>query len=252
MIITVVTLLRLPVFNFDKDAGGQMVGNRNTSSFKLGHLFLITTMVALMTGMRGCERKLYQAGGALDTVGYSLSEGMLVTYLLLIQSCAFAGGLVLAYEYFRHQRKLQHPGHWLIALAAVTHFGERAVYMTRAIHTSYGISPQYFRFYELTSAALDILVAVAWVAVTAFVAKRFGKLWLLTFGLLATLQLVTNFGWSLNLILAVHCSILIAILACVGYDLRKHVPRDWLHWFGAFFTIFDLVIWWLFHVARNV
>ena len=230
--------------------------NQNPSSFKLTHLFLITAVFAMVAGMHGCELQLYKVGtksqGA-DAVGLDFEQGILITCAAIIQGCAFVGGLFLAFNYLWHKRTLRHPGHWFLAIAAIFQLFDRCLIMTATYHIAYFDlnSSQYIQVYFWTSAVIQLLVSAAWITITVFVAKRFGKMWWLTFGLFTALNLefvVSQFVLQLDdyYFDFTRIVLLMAIIGSIGQDVRQGEARDWLHWFGVLFTMFELgfyLIW---------
>ena len=168
--------------------------------------------------------QLFQAGSETQFPGLSWGDGFLTVWILLIESCAFAGGLVLAYEYFRHERRLKHPGHWLIAMAATTYLAQRAVYMTTALYASYGMSQLAFEINAWGMTVIFSIETLAWAVITYFVARHYGKLWFLTFGLIATSSLLAQL--PLDLFSLSSCCVLLATLAAVWQDYQtKRRPR---------------------------
>ncbi len=241
-------LSRLTSFDLsdlNNDAKSEIVTNQNPSSFKLTHLFFITAVFALFAGIRGWEIQLYQVGAkshGADAVGLDFEQSILITCAALFEGWAFAGGLFLSFNYVCHKRTLQHPGHWLLALSAISaifYLIERCLYMTLAYFD--GFSFQYQQFYFWTPVIIQILIAAAWITVTVFVAKRFGKIWWLTFGLFTTFHLasVASLVVGFDLVFT-QFVLLMATMGSLWQDVRQGVARDWLHWFGVLFIVFNL------------
>ena len=233
------------------------MSNQNVSSLTLTQLFLVTTVFGLAAGMRGCEAQLYnvaQVAHGEEVTGLDLKYKTQLTYLALMDGCALAGGFLLGFNCFRHNRTLQHPGHWLLGLAAIWYLGERAVVMTRAYHIAYFDfnSSQYIHFYSWAFSVVELLTFAGWVAATALVAKRFGKMWWFTFGVSATLNLVTVasslFGKWGDYSDALRLVLMVAIVGSVGQDIRQSATRDWLHWLGVVYTLFMLGLFALIHL----
>ena len=208
------------------------------------------TVVCLTVKVHQWELQLYQVAATTQNqyfTGLDLSQVLLFSWVSLTEGCAFAGGLLLAYGYFRHQRKVKHPGHWLILLTAIEHLFYLGLGMTQAIYVSHDIATTYYDFLSYTYFVIAIIGIVAWLAVTLIFARRFGKLWFLSFGMLAIFRNGTPS--HLFLTLAILNAILVVIAGSVRRDLQQNVRRDWLHWFGVLLISCSLLFNLIFYLT---
>ena len=77
-------------------------------------------------------------------------------------------------------------------------------------------------------------------------------MWWFTFGVSATLNLVTVasslFGKWGDYSDALRLVLMVAIVGSVGQDIRQSATRDWLHWLGVVYTLFELGLFALIHL----
>ncbi len=74
-----------------------------------------------------------------------------------------------------------------------------------------------------------------------FVAKRFGKIWWLDFRIVHDVSFasVASLVVGFDLVFT-QFVLLMATMGSLWQDVRQGVVRDWLHWFGVLFTVFNL------------
>ena len=214
------------------------------SRFRLVHLFVITTVVASVAGSRW-----YWGGEYLveEPVKWSLETTIPFLIFVHIVGFAFAGGLILAFDYIRFKRKLQYPGHWLVALTAIVWLSELGINTMFFYHCEY-LKGRYFGydFWRQASFVTQSVLPAIWMSLAVVATRiRFGKMWFATLCLfmiwrLGFVAIWLNL-WSFLEHPITHLALLLAVLTSIGHDFWHGHTRDWLHWFGAMVVVSELV-----------